>query len=146
MIPSTNGLAKSSIGYLRCNVRNGGAIASGLSLTLSMEWHCAQFARTKVKPRCTPGDCCARAGWLEHNAVAPSAMIGHGAEAQRFGDMQALSFSCGQSKHKLDATNLGELPHALAKRHGISRNLIKPSTMPALLDFSLHPFQSMSEK
>jgi hypothetical protein len=73
-------------------------------------------------------------------------MIGHGAEAQRFGDMQALSFSCGQSKHKLDATNLGESPHALAKRHGISRNLIKPSTMPALLDFSLHPFQSMSEK
>ena len=27
---------------LRCNVRNGGAMASGLSLTLSMAWHCAQ--------------------------------------------------------------------------------------------------------
>ena len=73
-------------------------------------------------------------------------MIGHGAEARRFGDMQALFSSCGRSMHKLDATNLGESPHALAKRHGISRNLIKPSTMPALLDFSLHPFQSMSEK
>jgi hypothetical protein len=35
---------------------------SGLSLTLSMEWHCAQFTRTNVSPRCADGDSCARAG------------------------------------------------------------------------------------
>jgi hypothetical protein len=35
---------------------------------------------------------------------------------------------------------------ALAKRHGISRNLIKPIRCWAELDFSLHPSQSMSEK
>ena len=31
------------MGYLRCKVRNAGAIVSGLTLTLSMEWHCAQY-------------------------------------------------------------------------------------------------------
>jgi hypothetical protein len=62
MIPSANGRRRSSIGNLRCNVRNVGAIGNALSLTLSMEWHCAQFTRTNVRPRCADGDSCARAG------------------------------------------------------------------------------------
>jgi len=51
------------------------AMASGLSLTLSMAWHCAQWTRTKVRPRCAAGDW-ARTGLLETERKAPSAMIG----------------------------------------------------------------------
>jgi hypothetical protein len=31
-------------------------MVSGLSLTLSMAWHCAQCTRTNVRPRCAAGD------------------------------------------------------------------------------------------
>ena len=36
MIPSVRGRSRLSIGYFRCNVRNVGAIARGLSLILSI--------------------------------------------------------------------------------------------------------------
>jgi hypothetical protein len=48
-----------------------GAIVSGLSVTLSMAWHCAQCTRTKVRPRCAAGDC-ARADSPAHNKIAAS--------------------------------------------------------------------------
>src|SRR5262249_42298835 len=54
--------------------RNGGATASGLSLTLSMEWHCAQWVRTNVRPRCAAGDW-ARTGLLADARNAPTAII-----------------------------------------------------------------------
>jgi len=38
------------------HVRNAGAIASGLSLTLSMAWHRAQWRLTSLKPRRCEGD------------------------------------------------------------------------------------------
>src|SRR5262249_50810538 len=47
----------------------------GLSLTLSMDWHCAQWTRTKVRPRCAGGDW-ARTGLLTNERNAASAMLG----------------------------------------------------------------------
>ena len=41
MIPSDSGRRRLSIGYLRCKMRNAGAIASGLALSLSTAWPCA---------------------------------------------------------------------------------------------------------
>jgi hypothetical protein len=46
------------------------------------------------------------------------------------GPLRNPIFFSGGGAHE-GHTNLGEPPRALAKRHGISRNLIKPSTMPA---------------
>src|SRR3954468_17611341 len=55
MMPSAKASSKYTIGYLVWMMRKGGAIASGLGLTLSIAWHCAQFARTKLNPRCSAG-------------------------------------------------------------------------------------------
>jgi hypothetical protein len=56
---------------LRCKSRKGGAAASGLSLALSMAWHCAQCSRARLNPRRVSG--CARAGPL--NRSMTGAMI-----------------------------------------------------------------------
>jgi hypothetical protein len=58
-------------------------MASGLSLTLSMAWHCAQWTRTKVRPRCADGDW-AKTGLLETERKAPSAMTSHGTRLRHF--------------------------------------------------------------
>jgi hypothetical protein len=50
---------------LRCKSRKGGAAASGLSLALSMAWHCAQCSRARLNPRRVSG--CARAGPLNRS-------------------------------------------------------------------------------
>ena len=69
--PWVKGRCKSETAYLRCNSRKGGAAASGLSLALSMAWHCAQFSRARLNPRRVSG--CARAGPL--NRSMTGAMI-----------------------------------------------------------------------
>src|ERR1700760_155753 len=61
-MPSASDSARSSTGYFSCRVRNGGAIASGLAVYLSTEWHRAQLVVTKLRPRCAAGDICATAG------------------------------------------------------------------------------------
>jgi hypothetical protein len=45
--------------------RKGVAVASGLSLALSIAWHCAQCSRARLNPRRVSG--CARAGALNSN-------------------------------------------------------------------------------
>ena len=50
MMPSAKDSARFSTGYLVCSVRNGGAILSGLGLTLSTAWHGVQFARQCQSP------------------------------------------------------------------------------------------------
>jgi len=50
-MPSANRRRRLSIGNLRCNVRNGGVMVSGLSLTLSMAWHCAHEGQAALRRR-----------------------------------------------------------------------------------------------
>ena len=75
--PSAKGRCRSATPYLRFKTRNGGAFVTGLALTLSMAWHCAQCTRTYLKPRLSAGDCSARAGPLSHNSITPSVIAGH---------------------------------------------------------------------
>jgi hypothetical protein len=65
------GRCKPETAYLRCNSRKGGAAASGLSVVLSMAWHCAQFSRARLNPPRASG--CARTGPL--NRSMTGAMI-----------------------------------------------------------------------
>ena len=49
-IPSASDLARSSTGYLRDKVRNGGAGGCGLSPVLPMAWQREQFSRKSTSP------------------------------------------------------------------------------------------------
>src|SRR5215467_8434231 len=103
-MPSAKRRRRLSMGNLRCNVRNGGAMASGLSLTLSMAWHCAQWTRTKVRPRCAAGDW-ARTGLLAIERNAPTAIVSLGSHPNDFrtilirpGLSSSLSHQCQERR------------------------------------------------
>ncbi len=48
--------------------RKGGAILSGLAVTLSMEWHREQLFTAKVLPRCSDGEL-AKPGVISRSAM-----------------------------------------------------------------------------
>ena len=55
-MPSTRASSRDSTAYRLCNERNGGAIESRLAVTLSIEWHRAQFVAANARPRKADGD------------------------------------------------------------------------------------------
>ena len=102
--PSAKGRCRSATPYLRFKTRNGGAFVTGLALTLSMAWHCAQCTRTYLKPRLSAGDCSARAGPLSHNSITPSVIAGH-----RAWDISVPFSSVVSVLHNRVGTSLGGL-------------------------------------
>ena len=103
-IPSAKGRCRSATPYLRFKTRNGEAFVTGLALTLSMAWHCAQCTRTYLKPRLSAGDCSARAGPLSHNSITPSVIAGH-----RAWDISVPFSSVVSVLHNRVGTSLGGL-------------------------------------
>jgi hypothetical protein len=99
--PWVKGRCKSETAYLRCNSRKGGAAASGLSLALSMAWHCAQCARARLNPRRASG--CARAGPL--NRSMTGAMI-----------REILDVTCRHHHQGVDDSRRQGFPEARAWR------------------------------
>src|SRR5262249_60480358 len=100
MIPSDNGRRRLSTGYLRCRLRKGGAILSGLSLIASREWHCAQCMRAKVNPLWAAGDDCAAAGATDHDSAAASAPAMRRARIPIAHDILALFAASARSASK----------------------------------------------
>ena len=101
-MPSAKGRCRSATAYLRCKVRNGGAFVSGLSLSCSMPWHCAQCKPTNLNPRRSAGGCSARAASIAHSRIRPSVIAGHGLRAGYFRApfrSGVFGFACNSARH-----------------------------------------------